>query len=75
MRPNRSLARTQTKPTVTADGSGDVFSRDLPEVTRNLLHLQGFGPSASDLALEGLLLGIGPSGIRPEVNPSLKNIS
>ena len=51
------------------------FLGSFPKVTRNLLQQCGFGPPASDLALEGLLLGIGPSGERPEVNSAPGNIS
>ena len=64
-RRNQSLIRTQPKPTVAADGSGDIFPREIPEGYTQSSSLQGFGPSASDLALEGLLLGIGPSGQAP----------
>ena len=45
------------------------------KVMLNLLQERGFGPSALDLALEGLLLGIGLSGNLPKVNPGLQNIS
>ena len=61
--------------TVAADGSGDVFPRDLPEGYLQSSFQRGFGPSASDLALEGLLLGIGPSEGLPEVDPGLEIIS
>ena len=51
------------------------FLGSFPKDACNLYQWRGFRPSASDLALEGLLLGIGPSGMCPEVNPSLENIS
>ena len=49
------------------------FLESFPKVTCNLLLQHGFGPSASDLALEGLLLGIGPSGqaLTSEMLPNL----
>ena len=75
-RRNRSLTRTppqikSLQPTVW----DTFFLGSFPKDACNLYQWRGFGPSASDLALEGLLLGIGHSGVRPEVNPSLKNIS
>ena len=61
-RRNRSPTRKPPKMTVAADGSGDVFPRELPEgylQSSSSARVQpvGFGPRH-----EGLLLGIGPSG-------------
>ena len=58
-----------TKTTVAADGSGDVFPRELPEgyaqsSSLMLVRTVGFGPRP-----RGATVGVGPSDRLPEVDP------
>jgi hypothetical protein len=62
---SQNLTRTQPNLPVAADGSGDFFLGSFLKDACNLNQYHGFGLSASDLALEGLLLGIRPSGEAP----------
>jgi len=66
-RRNRSLTRTHTKTIVTADGSGDVFSRELPEgyeqfpsITR--VRTVGFGPRPRGATVGDWAFGKSPEG-------------
>ena len=67
-RRNRSLTRTQPKPTIAADGSGDVFPRELSEGCVQSLSMAwvrtvGFGPRPRGATVGDWTFGNAPGGL------------